>query len=184
MIRSFIAIELDEKTHEHLAQVQDELKKHGGDIKWVAPSNIHLTLKFLGNVAPDKIDKIKAILDEVAKTHAPFEISLSEVGGFPNLKRPRVIWMGIDKGAEQAAALAGELEKKLTELGFAKESRPFKCHLTLGRVKKTRPGLVLGTEKTRPGLVFSVTHLTLFQSTLTPKGAVYAVLHRAAVGHP
>jgi len=181
MIRSFIAIELDEKTHEYLTQVQEELKKQGGDIKWVTSSNIHLTLKFLGNVTPEKIDKIKVVLDEIAKTHAPFEMSLSEVGGFPNLKRPRVIWTGIDKGAQQATALAGDLEEKLEELGFLKESRPFKCHLTLGRVRKNKdPG---GPIKRPPGSsfspVFPVTHLTLFQSTLTPKGAVYTPLHKA-----
>lgn len=182
-MRTFIAIELDEAAHDHLAAVQLKLKSAGADVKWVEPQNIHLTLKFLGEVAEDKIDKIKSMLDAIAQRASPFSISLSEIGVFPNLNSPRVIWVGIKEGILQASKLAEEIETQMANLGFPKENRPFSAHLTLGRVRSPK-GLqqlkdaIENFQLLTPSSQL-ITHITLFQSTLTPKGSIYTALHKA-----
>ena len=134
-MRTFIAIELSSEIKESLAQAQSHLKYAGADVKWVTPENIHLTLKFLGEIPEEKCENVKAALDEIAKTTASFELSIKDIGAFPNIEFPRVIWIGLDKGAKESTELAAKVDEALSKLGFAKETRPFAAHLTIGRIR-------------------------------------------------
>ena len=195
-MRTFIALELSNPIKHELSRLQQELTKSNADVKWVKPENIHLTLKFLGNIDETKLEQIKHILDGISSEEKPFEIHLSELGAFPNLNRPRVLWVGLDKGSSETKQIAAALETELQKIGFPKEERPFSAHLTLGRVKSGKnrdcphgyPSK--GTEKNRdcPPLYPSkwtvpifqqITHITLFQSELTPRGPIYTSLHEA-----
>jgi len=181
-MRTFIAIELSDGVRRELARLQDELRASGADVKWAKPENIHLTLKFLGNVDEDKIGGIKTVLDEIASTLLTFEISLFKTGAFPSLNSPRVIWVGIDKGCAETEKCASFIEERLEKIGFPKEERPFSAHLTLGRTRspKNKASLTekLSTLSVEPASC-PVKGITLFQSTLTPKGPIYTLLHVA-----
>ncbi len=182
-MRTFIAIELSSKIKESLAQVQSHLKYAGADVKWVTPENIHLTLKFLGEITEEKCEKVKAALDSIAKIIAPFELSIKDVGAFPKIEFPRVIWVGLDKGAKESTELAAKVDEALSKLGFAKETRPFAAHLTIGRVRsaKNKEALMEKVLRHQPSAVSfqPIKSVALIQSTLTPRGSIYAKLHEA-----
>ncbi|NQT47255.1 MAG: RNA 2',3'-cyclic phosphodiesterase [Candidatus Omnitrophica bacterium] len=177
-IRSFIAIELSKEIQGELGNLIAELKQVEGDIRWAKVENIHLTLKFLGNLSTEELDIVKRVMDKTISGVQNFTLSLGKLGGFPNFNRPRVIWVGIDKGADEVRRINGQLEDLLAKEGFEREEREFHPHLTLGRIK-TRKGLSPGFRIT-PGwncpCSMDVSHLTLFQSTLTPKGSIYTPL--------
>lgn len=187
-MRTFIAIELPKEIKDFLRHLQEQLKRSQADVKWVEPQNIHLTLKFLGEVDDRKLDEVKQILEDTTRDKNPFSIRLSSLGAFPKIDSPRVIWIGIDKGNSQTQEIAKELEEKIAKVGIPKEDRPFSSHITIGRTRSTlnRQKLVENL-KTSAGqsvdtggeLEFIVTKITLFQSTLTPKGPIYAVLKEA-----
>ena len=181
-IRSFIALELTGEIQDELAQIQDELKKSGADVKWVNPSGIHLTLKFLGNVNLESLKKIKQIINQLAKEHRRFELEISQLGAFPKIEYPRIIWVGIGQGKEDAAALAKALEQDLANLGFLPEKRVFSPHLTLGRVRSPRnraqlKELLQSTSFSQKTM--QAKKLILFKSTLTKQGAIYQSLYEA-----
>ena len=186
-MRTFIAIELPNEIKDFLGSLQNELKSSGADVKWVEPKNIHLTLKFLGDIDDKQLDKITRIMDEVAGENVKFQVSISSLGGFPKIDYLRVIWVGADKGAEEVAKIAGELEKRIAKLGIPKEDRPFSSHITIGRTRSSlnREKLVeslkdkidLGGKK----FDFYVTRITLFKSTLSPKGPAYEALKEASL---
>ena len=178
-MRTFIAIELEEKIKELLSKIQAELKKSGEDIKWVNPRDIHLTLKFLGEVEEQKIPKIIQLLKEAACATKPFTIELNTLGGFPTLRSPRVIWAGIEKGKGELTRLAHTIEDAIVSLKSPKENRAFSTHFTLGRIKhiKDTQGFQKEVEQIQfPLLAQEVTSVTLFKSTLTPKGPIYEKL--------
>ena len=181
-MRAFIALELSEEIKKELSRLQEELKKTGADVKWAKPENIHLTLKFLGNVEENKIAQIKEILDGISSQNKPFEISLFKLGAFPSLNYPRVIWVGIDKGCAETEKIAALAEEKLENMGFGKEKRPFSAHLTLGRVRsgRNKAGLkeIISSLEVKPKSC-AIEGITLFQSTLTPRGSIYTPLHAA-----
>ncbi|MFA5146369.1 MAG: RNA 2',3'-cyclic phosphodiesterase [Candidatus Omnitrophota bacterium] len=185
-MRTFIAIEISDDICGALAQIQSRLKYAGADVKWVEPRNIHLTLKFLGEITEEKAGKIKSILDDIGSRTKPFEINLKEIGAFPRIESPRVIWVGLDKGAKESVELAGRIDDELSNIGFAKESRPFAAHLTLGRVKSPKNKEVL-KEKVMSSGSFQLSAIScqliksivLFKSTLTPHGSIYTKLHES-----
>jgi len=185
-IRAFIAIHLSPEITEELGDLQASLKRSNADCKWVKPDSIHLTLKFLGNIAPERIEEIKNTLDNIAIHHKPFELSLSNIGGFPRLESPRVIWAGIDKGCLETEAIARDLEGELAKRGFQKEERSFSAHLTLGRVRtpKNRKALIENIKALdfKPSASATVNKILLFRSTLTPQGSIYTVIHEAGFG--
>lgn len=183
-MRTFIAIEISNEIKTVLDRIESHLKYSGADIKWVKPENIHITLKFLGEVKEEKIKELKMVLDEVGKITRPFDISIKEIGAFPRIEFPRVIWVGLDKGAAESTALAAKVEEALSGIGFQKETRPFASHLTIGRVRspKNREALkekVTGYKSPISGHQ-TVSSIILFQSTLTPKGPIYTKLHESA----
>ena len=188
-MRTFIAIELPQKIIGTLSALQNQLKNTQADVKWVAPENIHLTLKFLGEVDEKKIEKIIQALEETAKDNQPFSIRLCALGAFPKINFPRVIWVGIDAGDEETKNIAFVLEEKLQKLGIPKEKRPFSSHITIGRVRSglNREKLVkelniLAGQSANycADLEFLTTKITLFKSTLTPKGPIYEILKEAS----
>jgi 2'-5' RNA ligase len=135
-VRSFIAIELPDELKLELSQLVAKLKSGEQSwVKWVDPYNIHLTLKFLGNVAVDMLDDITGALEKAAQGRAPFHLEVKELGVFPNLRRVQVAWVGISGEVDKLAQLQQHIESNLAPLGFAPESRPFVPHLTLARLR-------------------------------------------------
>jgi 2'-5' RNA ligase len=185
-MRTFIAIPLTSDLRDKLGGISQYLKKSCPGVKWVAPEKIHLTLKFLGEVKAEEIPALKAALDDVARNHHPLRIELGGLGCFPNLRRPRVIWVGVKSLKEELAQLAREIEEKLDRLGFQPEKRKFTGHLTLGRVKTTSLKLDLNgpfreVEAECLGSL-NIDVILLMKSKLTPRGAIYEVIseHRLA----
>lgn len=185
-MRTFIAIEIPEEIKKTLAAIESHLKYSQADVKWVKPEIIHLTLKFLGEIDEKKCEEVKALLDTVGKNNKLFEISLKDIGAFPSIDRPRVVWVGLDSGAKESAKIAGEVEESFARIGFAKEIREFAAHLTIGRVRSSKNIASLKDKvlsykfpTIEPQLVSSI---TLFKSTLTPEGPIYTKLHEAKLG--
>jgi len=184
-LRTFIAISLNTGVKEELAVLIDKLKTSGADVKWVNPENIHLTLKFLGYILPEKIEEVKRVLGRIRGKFTPFKITFSGVGAFPKLSYPRVIWVGINGGKEDTKHVYELLEAELEKIGFKKEDRDFSPHLTIGRVRsgKNKAALKSCIENLSfsSGEILEVEHITLFQSTLTPKGPVYTPLYEVRI---
>ncbi|MFA5351315.1 MAG: RNA 2',3'-cyclic phosphodiesterase [Candidatus Omnitrophota bacterium] len=182
-MRTFIAIELPQEIKEKLSELQARLKQSEADVKWVEPENIHLTLKFLGEIGEDKLPKIIEIIESTTQNTKQFRLSLSSLGAFPRVEFPRIIWIGINKGDKETVLLAKALEEKIEKLGIPGEERPFSSHITIGRVKgplnKDKLAKTLkqsGDYFSGKDIGFDVTKVTLFKSTLGPGGPVYAAL--------
>ena len=185
-MRTFIAIELPEEIKDALYHLQEKLKKSQADVKWVVPQNIHLTLKFLGEIKDGQFDEIASILEGVAEEKNTFTIRLSSIGAFPKINFPRVIWVGIDKGDNETEEIARMLQERLKQIGIPEEERPFSSHITVGRVRsalnKQRLAECLLDLQNKDGFLnqeFQVEKITIFKSTLTPKGPIYEVLKEA-----
>ncbi|MGB2630994.1 MAG: RNA 2',3'-cyclic phosphodiesterase [Candidatus Omnitrophota bacterium] len=181
-IRSFIALELSQEARAELSRVENILKRSGANVKWVRPESIHVTLKFLGYITEDKVDPISKKLEEIASQTSPFDIVLSGIGAFPGWSHARVVWVGISEGAEQVKTIAGLVEKAMAEEGFEEENRPFKSHLTIGRVRssKEKEALAKDAEAIEVKPVSNhISRIILFRSELTPEGAIYTPLHIA-----
>lgn len=180
-IRSFIAIELPEEVKRGLARLQAQLKAgKQPSVKWVDPYNIHLTLKFLGNITTDKIGGITEAMEVAAQGIAPFPLELSDLGAFPNLRRVQVVWVGVSGELAQLSQLHQRLESNLTPLGFAPENRPFTPHLTLARFREQASpeeqqnlGQLLVGKKLEATYGFTVHAINLMQSELTREGPIY-----------
>jgi len=180
-IRSFIAIELPGEIKAALTRFQLRLKSgEHSYVKWVDPDTIHLTLKFLGNIQADKTDEIAAAIAAGSRGIPPFRLELAQPGAFPNLNRVQVIWVGIEGDLASLQHLQQSIESALKPLGFPGESRPFRAHLTLARLRdqatpQQRQDLgrnIAGADlKTTDG--FTVDAVSLMRSQLTQQGAVH-----------
>ncbi len=182
-IRTFIAIELPDEVRAGLAGIQEELKRRGEGVKWVRPEGIHLTLKFLGNVPADRIEEIIRAVREACVGFSPFQLSFAGLGCFPNLRRPRVIWVGVEGETETLARLQKAIEDNLDALGFPREKRGFSPHLTLGRVRREvgsgerrRLGQLIEATATDQLGEMVVESISVMRSDLKPTGAVYTRL--------
>lgn len=146
-----------------------------GEVRWVRPANVHLTLKFLGEVPEDDLGRVAEALGPVRDRHEPFEVEPSGFGAFPSTRRGRILWAGIGEGSERLRALAGDVEASLEPLGFEPEARIFTPHLTLGRAR-TRPVALTSPEPppTVPG--FSVRQMELVKSEPGEAGTTYSTL--------
>lgn len=177
-MRLFVAVDVPDGLREAIDRdVVEVLRPVLPEARWTRPEGRHLTLKFLGEVADERVDDVRAGLRAAVAGEAPFRAAFSEVGGFPNLRRPRVLWVGVGQGAEELARVAASVDRTLVDLGFEAEKRPFTGHLTLARFKVPKPvgdlPPVLAPEED-----FEVSEITLFRSQLHPKGARYTVLER------
>ena len=186
MLRCFLAIELPNAIQKKIEEVQRDLKTSHADVKWVHPENIHLTLKFFGNIEESKVDPILQSIGSLIQRTSPFSLKVQGTGAFPHSKNPRVIWMGLMDGKEILARFQKELEGILAKIGFEPEDRPFQPHLTLGRMKSSRgkDELVGKMEKHREEEFGDVEaeEVVLFQSELRPTGPIYTPLGRLKMG--
>jgi len=175
MIRSFIAIEIPDFIRSQIADLQDEVRRLRAHVSWVNSRNIHVTLKFLGDIQESLVPQIGDVLGEISSHTRPFEITIENLGFFPNARRPRVLWVGVDD-RQQLRTLFNEIENGLSHLGFTREKRGFTPHLTIGRVRS--PGGIeevvarMQTLSFQPGS-FEAKEVVLIKSTLKPTGAVY-----------
>jgi 2'-5' RNA ligase len=180
-LRAFIAVDLPESVKLNLADIQAALKKCDAPIRWVNPHGIHLTLKFLGSISYSTLETLRPLLAEVTHKATPFSISFAQAGVFPHPRNPRVIWLGIDEGAEELIHLQQRIEKKLfRKLKISQEKRAFHPHLTFGRFKKKAPvEPLLATLNEQRSLLpnrLQVKAVVLFESILRPSGAEYRVI--------
>ena len=189
LIRAFIAVTLPEPLTGFVSGVQQSLKARGLRIAWVAPGNVHLTLKFLGDIEPADIDPIAAVMTECAQRTAPLMLSTAGLGVFPGLKRPRVIWLGITGDMPRLIVFQQDLDARLVDIGtgrFKPDNRPFKGHLTLGRIKTPPDSAVLVKALRETGRIgsnaFTVDAIHLMQSRLTPSGSIYTPLRCVTIG--
>lgn len=184
-MRLFVAVNLPSDLRERLAAVQDRLRRALADVSWVRAENIHATLKFLGETEEKRLDRIHPALAEVARGSAPFTVSVSGLGSFGG-RIPRVVWVGLEKGAEPLSHLAKQVETALARVGFPKEKRGFTAHLTLGRVRSPKNAeallAALAEGEAGPFGNVEVTQFELMRSELRPTGSVYTVLQRFALG--
>lgn len=175
-MRSFIAIEMKA---EAVKRVQDQLRMANADVKFVEPENLHLTLKFLGELSEDKIDDIPRMMKDSFKGIEGFEVDLKGVGVFPNPQYIRVIWVGIVKNPETLIKMHERLDENISRLGFKREGR-FKPHLTIGRVKSARNKDKLADiiEKMKDEEIANIVvdKVLLKKSVLTPKGPIYSTI--------
>jgi 2'-5' RNA ligase len=180
-IRAFLAVDPPREIIDAIGVIQDRLKKDiQGDIRWVRPQGIHLTLKFFGAISESDVANISRAVENTTSKIAPFTLGIKRVGAFPDAKRPRVLWLGMDGEVDTLIRLQKEVDAELHKGGFEKEDRPFRPHLTLARIKDPRGliGLAKIMEKREAyeaGSFFAA-GLNLFKSDLTPKGAVYTKL--------
>ncbi len=185
-VRTFIALELTGSIKNRAVRMQGMLASAVTDTKWVEPENLHITLKFLGEVPEQEIYHVCRIAQDVAQHHEPFELVVQGVGAFPHARRPRVLWAGVEQGAEPLRRLQAELEEAYARAGWNPEGRRFQPHVTLGRVR--RPRTTEGLEaffqqhaNWKAGQM-EVDELVIMSSELTRRGPLYAVLARAPLG--
>lgn len=192
ILRTFIAIELNEPLRIAIGRVQSKLKRQTppGSVKWVAPDGIHLTLKFLGDTPASRVPEVVAALEQACAGAQPFQFSVEGRGCFPNFRRPRVIWVAVREKGQALAQLQAAVERYVAPLGWPTEERGFSPHLTLGRVNRNAgPALEAVVGAAVEGLVVEqigtqwVEAVSLIRSDLRPTGAVYTTLATVALGH-
>jgi len=175
-MRCFIAIDIGEDVKMALSALQGELKGCNADIRWVRPENIHLTLKFLGNVEEGMLDLIKASLGDICSRYSRFKLEARGMGLFPDRRRPRVLWVDIG-GDGSLKGLQHDIEEAMVAIGFKEEDRGFTPHLTIGRLR-SRTGFKMLYDKMQSYMdkhfgVFDVRSIFLMESILRPSGAEY-----------
>ena len=180
-IRAFLAVDPSQEVLNEVVIIQDRFKKTvRGDIRWVRPEGIHLTLKFFGYVSEKDIANISEVVKNNIVNIKPFMLNIRRVGVFPSINRARVLWLGIDGDIDVLIKLQKSIDTELQKYGFEMENRPFSPHLTLARIKEPKGliGLAKIMEKSEEYTAgsFTIDGLNLFKSTLTPKGAIYTKL--------
>lgn len=160
--------------------IQEELKKSQAPVTWVRPEGLHLTLKFLGETSPSRLSSIEGALQLAAEGTGPLEIKMRELGVFPNARNPRVLWLGVHPADHRMADLKQRIDQELTALGFPKEERDFRPHLTLARIKSTRglSGLWEAMGKITADSLgdYTLREVDLIQSELAPDGTRYTTV--------
>lgn len=184
-IRTFIAVELPEDITASIHGLQTDMRGIGIQARWVPPANIHLTLKFLGDIEAGLKEKIDLEIKNTVKNFSPFKLKAKGIGVFPGIKRPRVIWAGISGQVDLLLDMQKKLILGLEHLGFPREKRSFKGHLTIGRFKdKIDPKKILTAINEFGGFEsreFTVRNLTFFKSDLKKTGAEYSRLTCSAL---
>jgi 2'-5' RNA ligase len=180
-MRTFIAIELPEEVKKKIEQAQAPLKKTGAFVSWVKPKNIHVTLKFLGEVPEDKINEVFSATQKALEGIRKFTMSLKGMGVFPDVRRPRVVWIGSGSGEEELSHMAKRVEEEMEEIGFPKEKRKFSSHFTIGRVKSPKNieklmELVKSSDFQTEEI--EVNEVVVMKSQLHPAGAIYTPLKK------
>ncbi len=181
-MRTFIAIELPEEIKRAIAALQDDLRPARAEVSWTKPENLHLTLKFLGEIEERLVSQITQACVEAAESFTSFALSLNTAGAFPNARQPRVLWVGLSDGVEETRRVQASLDERLAAIGFEREARAFQPHLTIGRVKspKGTEALLARADAYRlPALSFVAREIVFMHSQLDPAGARYTLLAQA-----
>jgi 2'-5' RNA ligase len=189
-VRCFIAIRLPDEAKDGLSSLQTQLKSgKQTSVKWVDPYGIHLTLKFLGSVAADKLEPITAAMKAAVQGIFPFALKIEGLGAFPNLRRVQVVWVGVSGELDKLAHLQQRLESNLAGLGFAPENRRFTPHLTLARLRdrasteeRQRFGQLIAGTEFETAHSFQVEAISLMKSQLTREGAIYSLISLVGLG--
>lgn len=179
LIRCFAAIEIPERIQALLVEVQNAFRPKIKKASWTKQGNFHFTLKFLGDVEARNINEINAALQKIAESQTPFSIEIGGIGAFPNLERPRVLWVGLRQGEVPITKLASAVNQELVKLGYSNDTR-FHPHLTLARLRN-QVNLnsfisIFKKFETIDGALLTVDKITLVKSELHPSGAVYTPL--------
>jgi 2'-5' RNA ligase len=186
-LRTFVAVEITQSIRARAGELIAALAGTTAEVKWVEPHNLHLTLKFLGDVHQQEIVQVCRAMARGAAEVKPFELDVRGAGAFPNAARPRTVWLGAGNGASPMVMLHDCVEAALAKLGYREEHRRFQSHLTIGRVRGAGAGIAeLGTllqqHAAFPAGRMTVGKVTLFASTLTSDGPIYEVLGTAPLG--
>lgn len=182
-MRCFIAVDIPESVKRKIETNFSSVRKRAPDLKWVETKNIHITLKFLGEVNERKLPQIEDALRKIAASTPPFQIQIGSPGSFNAGGGIRVLWLGIQSGQDSLAHLAAKIEDAMHKVGFKRERREFKAHLTLARSRKHGPKIrfsQLGIPESKYP-PFTVSEIILYKSTLTPQGPIYEKLKKFAL---
>ncbi len=182
-VRTFIAVEIGEEVRARISEFQEKLKREPGRVSWSKPENIHLTLKFLGEVEETEIPQIVEAVQRAIAGTASFDVKVESSGGFPSLRRPRVLWVGCRDQGGRLCQLAERIETELAKIGYPREKRKFSPHLTIGRPKSPFVEKISQRmEQTEfVGGTMPVREVVVMKSQLHPKGAIYTPLARVAL---
>ena len=185
-VRTFIAAEVSAEVRAGARRLIEQLSQSAAGVKWVDPENVHLTIKFLGEVDYVALNDVCRAVAGAVAGFEPFSVFCTRVGAFPSPARPRTIWLGLEDEEQQLTRLSAAVEKAMARLRFRRERRPFHPHLTIGRVRDGRklgdfPTILASGDFSVTGS-FTVDELVVFSSELTPDGPVYTPVGRAALG--
>lgn len=175
-IRTFICIEIPDSIKERIAALQSSLRRIDAQISWVKPENIHLTIKFLGDVPATSIDRMREASDRAALSVEAFEIEIGGAGCFPSKNKPRVLWVGLTSMPAPLKHLRNAVEDELAREGFPREEKSFSPHLTIGRVRSPKNAARVAEVLTGTGFepeIFQAEELIVMRSDLNPGGSVY-----------
>ncbi len=183
-LRAFIAFRLPDSVVSHIRTLQADLKARPAlRLKWVRPESVHLTLKFLGNIRTDTVPAIADAMAGTAAAWTPLSLSARGLGAFPTPRKTRVVWLGLTGDTHPLIELRQDLDRRLEPLGFPRETRPFKAHLTMGRARgKVDPhhlAAAIAAAAASASPTFTADRLVLFKSDLNPAGAVHTPLREA-----
>jgi len=163
-----------------LSGALEAVRRSDDKVGWVRPENVHLTLKFLGDIREEALNDLCAALEETCRHHTPFDVGLTGLGAFPSARRARILWAGVGAGSERLCSLATDVDAAFAPLGFEREGRPYVPHLTLGRVRGRPASFELS--RASVNLSFCARRAELVESTLTEEGAVYRTVEAFALG--
>lgn len=182
----FVGIGLSDECREAISHAIIPVRDRGAPVSWTRPENLHLTMKFLGDVSEGRVEELGGLMTEAAADLSPFDLILEGAGAFPSMSSPRILWVGVREPLDPVRKLHQNMENVLSEAGFSPEGRPFHPHVTVGRVRKRISGERAGRiAAALSGKRFGVVHASvyrLYESRLFPSGAVYAVLREIPFG--
>ncbi|HXG66525.1 MAG TPA: RNA 2',3'-cyclic phosphodiesterase [Blastocatellia bacterium] len=175
-MRTFICIEIPKAITERIEALQRELRQAGAQVSWTKSTNIHLTLKFLGEVSPSRIAGVQEAVARAATVTGPFDIEVSGSGCFPSARNPRVLWVGLREVPQELKRLQAAIENELAGEGFPREEKKFTPHLTVGRIRSPKNASRVAEEliaKGFPSETFRAHEVILMRSELHPAGSIY-----------
>jgi 2'-5' RNA ligase len=186
MVRTFIALVIPDAWKEFLGRVEGDLAARMTGLSWVKPSNMHITVRFLGDLGEDGVRRAGEAARRGSEGRAVFRAGLGPLGAFPSLRRPRVLWTGLSEGADDAIALARDVNRSLERSGFGPSDKPFKPHITLARVREHAQGLEAFERYVSPAApgpaMFD--RIVVMKSDLHPAGARYTALEEIRLHTP
>lgn len=181
-VRTFIALELDDKIQQQLKTIQDSLKKTNADVAWVHPKNIHLTLLFIGNVDSESLQNLRQTIKQAIQGIPSFKFQPNQYGWFPNKANPRVLWIGVDLGKKCLERITQALSKHVASFCDKTQKEHFSAHITIGRVRSNKNIAQLFSKLNEMDFDFTekqkISHITLFKSQLTSSGPEYTIIER------